>query len=193
MKKTHLVLLVVAAMTALLSAYSLAAINQVYKINFEWYSRYFNRYSFEERDVSRDRWQLQEYPGDMRLYIIGSSREAEALKNEKDYNELEIPDADYNKYIYLYCTLGKVTSPEYRIKVVDIAQRGSTVEVKISLNSPLKADERKKETGDTYLPDDLARIAKTAFSTKGKLNFIFKNQDGNQLSDNSYDIKTVYR
>jgi len=188
MKKLHLVLLVIAAVTALLSAYSLAAINQVYKINFEWYSWYHNTYVGEYRETSRDRWLLDSYPEQMEFSIIGDRTDAELLKKNKAVYEGIINGTDFGKYILLYSSLGEFNSPEYKVKIISIAQRGNVVEIKVSLNSPVKKNDKLK-TEYTYSPKDIIRIDKKSFPIKGRLWFVFKNQYGNQLYEKYYEIK----
>jgi hypothetical protein len=159
MKKSHLVLLLVTGILALSSAYSLAAINQVYNIGFEWYSQLNGRYESELRDVSQDRCILQ----------------AKQLSISMD------SDGSNDDYIYINCSLGNVSSPEYRIKIVNIAQRGNNLEVRVSLNTPEKLEKDESVIDKLFKPVDTVRIKRTAFPSKGRLYVIFKNQDGKQL------------
>lgn len=178
LKKTHLVLMVVTVILALSSAYSLAAINQTYHIGFEWYSELKGEYSEETRDTSRDRCLQTFQGGDIQ---IGISEDASGSKP--------------GEYVKISCSLGKVSSPEYRIKVMDIAQRGNNVEIRISVNTPehmpepvvkdLMGSNRPK---GTYTCTDLIRIRMNAFPTAGKLLFTFKDQDGRRLGEQYYTI-----
>lgn len=189
MRKTHLALLIISAVMCLSSAYSLAAINQVYKIDFEWFSQYNKAFTNEKRDLTEDKWALQEYPEQKKFKIYENGNDflndhnLEGLNSYKD--NLNI---DFNRYILLYCSLGKVFSPEYRVKVTDIAQRGTTIEVKVSLNSPQKVQQNSH--GDyLYLPFDVVRIERDSFPIKGSLLFIIKNQDGETLAEQIVDIR----
>jgi|GEM_PF-1855890 len=191
MRKSHLVILVIAAVMALSSAYSLAAINQVYKVEFEWYSQYKGRFMGEYRETVRDRYVLQKYPEKMKFRIVSSEDGMRSLKEELGGSGSEIYHTDLDKFILMHCTFGKVSSPEYRIKIIDIAQRGSIVEIKVSINSPEKpyaGNVVKAMKNSGYTPQDTARIKKTAFIERGALYFIFKSQDGKRLHEEYCEI-----
>lgn len=188
MRKSHSALLVIAAIMCFSSAYSLAAINQVYKINFEWFSQYYGKYSAEKRDTNRDKWYLQDYPEQMQFGFAGNELELANLPLGQDYEKIERQNVDLNKYVLIYATLGRVHSPEYRIKIVDIAQRGNTVEVKVSINSPVKLKLNYYDSM-VYSPIDVVRIERDTFPITGKLLFIFKSQDGTQLFEQYYSVE----
>jgi len=179
MKKSHLILLIVTAVMALSSAYSLAAINQVYKIDFEWYSQYNKEFSSELRETARDKWLLQVYPQFMQFFIAPDR--ISLLQHDKKFGAGvgSISNTDFQKYLILYCTLGQVYSPEYRIKITNVAQRGNTVEIRVSTNSPDRISEDTSVEG--FFPYDIIRINKSGFPGKGKLYFVLKNQYGIQL------------
>lgn len=182
MKKTHLILLIITGLTMIFSAYSLAAFNQVYKINFEWYSQYNNKFLSQQRNDLDDDWRLSGYPKQMKFDIIADKDGLTSLKKDFGNNiGTEISKADLNKYILIHGTLGAVDSMEYRIKIIDIAQRETVVEIKLNVNSPPEKEEKKDLLPNKYFPQDIVRIEKTTFPTKGKLRFIFKNQNGKQL------------
>jgi len=193
MKKSHLILLIVTAVMALFSAYSLAAMNQVYKINFEWYSQYNNIYTNEHRDTSLDKWALHGYPKTMRFDIIGSKNELLLYDKNINLSGQAVSKTDFQHSFLINCTLGKVDFPEYRIKIIDIAQRGNVVEVRVSLNSPSKLPDKNISDFEgvqfQYIPQDTVKINIGAFPVKGKLVFIFKNQDGRQIAEKYYEIK----
>ncbi len=178
MKKSHLALLVITAVMALSSAYSLAAINQVYKIDFEWYSQYKSAYSKDARITYGDRWLDDEYPSGMRFYIIRAEREAEGIDDIRPYS---VVWPSRGEYLLLHCSLGRAGSPEYRLKIADIAQRGSTVEVMVSLNSSEKDVMPADGSSPDYLVCDTVRVYKKAFPVRGRLLFIFKDQYGRKL------------
>lgn len=189
MKKIHLALLIAAAVTAITSVYSLAAINQTYKIVFEWFSEYNGAYSAEKRDVSRDKWLLDKPEAAVKLAVLPDLQTIENELEPGEFNGKHTANIGLGQYLLVYGSLGKVSSPEYRIKISDIAQRGDVVEVLVSMNSPVKPDE-KPETGEnTYTATDIVRINKNSFPIKGKLLFIFKNQDGTTLGEQYCEIR----
>lgn len=192
MRRTHFILLVITVMMALLSAYSLGAINQVYGIDFEWYSEYEGRFGSIKRDTAYDKWTLDNYPDGMKMGIIANAGAYKGLEEQLEEDlavrlKDKVLSTDFNKYILMYCTLGEVYLPEYRIKILDIAQRGSVIEVKVSMNSPDK-------NGDSspgikrYVPYDIVLIEKSSFLSRGGLHFIFKTQTGRQLAEKYCEI-----
>lgn len=175
MKRVHLAMVVAASILAASSAYSLAAINQVYELRYEWYSQYEGAYTFNPRDASGDRWLLKEYPQSMSFGVFTGSNEAAYPEAVVDLIEHSgVRENELEDFIYVYCSLGWLSSPEYRAKVTKVAQRGSTVEVMVSMNSP----EGLPASGNDRQVSDIARINKAAFSSNGWLWFVFKNQDG---------------
>ncbi len=204
MRKTHLILLVITAVMALFSAYSLAAINQVYNIDFEWYSQFNKRFVYSERDTSLDKWSMPGYPEKMFIDVIRDLNDFQDIeeKSSTKPNSLfrsVVKSNDFSKYALLYCSLGETHSPEYRIKVIDIAQRGNVVEVRLSLNNPngevKKKDEEKigppeeKNVNLSYHPEDIIRIDKDSFTSTGGLYFIFKTQSGKHIVEKYYEIR----
>jgi hypothetical protein len=184
MRKLHVVLLSTTVIMALSSAYSLAAINQVYKINFEWYSQYKDKFTSEYRAPTKDKYTVKEYTCEVSCRIAGDEKEAVKLKKEYNNSRFNNLKTDFDKYILLYSTFGEADSPEYRIKIVDIAQRGSMVEVKVSINTPDNISTAELNNGHSrfrYYPEDIVRVKKSSFVEKGKLLFIFKSQDGKKL------------
>jgi len=177
MKKSHLFLIIVAAVMALSSMYTLAAMNQIYKIDYEWYSQYKRIFSREIRETARDRWLLADYPEDAGFYIVKNADDYKAICDHYNIEEMsQIINTDFKKYILLFCTLGRVSSLVYRIKVKDIAQRGETVEVMLSTNSPENLETGNAFSAAGHVPLDIVRIEKNVLSADGKLNFVFKNQ-----------------
>lgn len=178
MKKVHIALLVVAFITVLASGYSLAAMNQVYSINFQWYSTYNKSFSDEIRDLSRDKWQLE---GDLPELKIGLTANGNVDSDILEKVVSKEIAGSMGNYLILWAALGDESSPEYSVKVSSIAQRGEVVEVVVSLNSPSKVWSKDSEFSGSYYPFDLIRINKASFATKGKMLFIFKDQEGRQL------------
>jgi hypothetical protein len=191
MRKLHVILLSTTVIMALSSAYSLAAINQVYKINFEWYSQYKGKFTGEYRETAKDKYIVNEHTCEVNCRIAGDENEALKLKKRLGNTGFNNLKADFNKYILLYSTFGEVDSPEYRIKIVDIAQRGDMVEVKVSINTPDNISTAKLNNENNrfrYYPEDIVRVRKASFVEKGKLLFIFKSQDGKKLYEERYAI-----
>ena len=187
MKKSHLVLLIITAVMALFSAYSLAAINQVYDIKFEWFSQYNNNFTSEHRQTNRDDWKLLSYPKSINMQVIKSELDLETFKVGTSIKNNIVGSTDFGKYLLIYCSFGKQYSPEYRIKIINIAQRGNVIEVKVSVNSPSKIEATSDILKDVFYPEDVVRIDKNLFPVKGNLYFVFKNQFGTQLIGNHYD------
>lgn len=183
MKKLHIILLIITVTMTLFSAYSLAAINQVYKIDFKWYSEYKQSFSDNPRETIDEKWLLDQYPDEMMTEIITDKIKVMNLKDENAKKNLETINFNFEEDILLYFSLGTVKSPEYKIKVIDIAQRGNVVEVKLSFNSPVKIDKIENTDSHSYLPTDIIKISKDAFPIKGKLYFIFKNQAGIKIGE----------
>lgn len=181
MKKKHLILLVATVIAALSSAYSLAAINQVYRINFEWYSQLQSKFNAEFRDISADRWHHKSYQEYIQCNVLVQHEDSKYLKEVYGVKDSELPSLDFKRYVYLYCRLLSGNSPEYRLKVASIAQRGNVVEVKLSLNSPATVQPEKQKEIPDFSPRDMVRIDKDAFPIDGQLLFIFKDQDGRQI------------
>lgn len=189
MKKSHFVLLVATAILALSSAYSLASINQVYNIGFEWYSQLEGRYEVVSRDISTDRQLLSSKDIDLNLSIIDSIDKLESACNEIEGSTRAITRDSLLTNVYICCTLGKTDSPEFRIKVVDIAQRGNNLEIKLSINTPETLLTAMSDQSTHYRPIEIIKINKNAFPSKGRLYAVFKNQDGIQLSDQYFEVK----
>jgi len=188
MKKLHIILLIITLILAIFSVYSLAAINQVYKIDFEWYSQYNKNFSDEARLTSDYKWILSRYPDKMMTEIFTDRNSIISHKDENLNATTSIINFNFQNDVMLYCSLDRVNSPEYKIKVIDIAQRGNVVEIKLSLNGPARINRQVGFNNRTYLPVDIIRISKASFVTKGKLFFIFKNQAGNKIAERSCTV-----
>lgn len=187
MKKTHLFIIVAAALLACSSIYSLAAMNQIYKIDFDWYSQYNKEFVSEKRITGEDKWQRMGLPVKPVFFISNRMEAVQPIYGSRSADANETRDYSDN-YIYINCSLGGVYSPEYRIKVIEIAQRGTVVEVKVSLNSPASKSNAGEIPVYSYYPEDLVRINRASFPVKGGLHFIFKDQDGIDLFDKLYFI-----
>lgn len=184
-----MVLLVATAILALSSAYSLAAINQVYNIGFEWYSQLEGRYESTSRDVSADRQVLPLKDIDLNLSIIDNAYKLNNAVKKVEGTAKAIDKVGLSEYVYICCTLGRTDSPEFRIKGVDIAQRGNNLEVRLSINTPEASDEAFTKPNGNYRPVEIIKIKKTAFPSKGRLFAVFKNQDGIKLAEQYFDVR----
>jgi hypothetical protein len=183
-KKTHLLLLAIAAVLALSSAYSLAAINQVYNINFEWYSQYNRAYEAIKRDISKDRFAMASTKLKVELGVIENAATLQHIRQENPYVYKSVIDAGTKDNIFIYCSLGMVDSPEYRIRISSIAQRGSSVEIKVSINTPDSSENNESgfpTANGGYSPTDVVKVSKDTLPSKGKIYFVFKDQNGRQL------------
>jgi len=202
MKKAHSALLMIAVITALSSAYSLAAINQVHRVDFEWYSQYEGRFTSERREAFGYKNNLKKGLKDLVFAVATCREELEAFLSaaesgagtgdnseelehailDLDHTKLKVMDlTDFDRSILLCCSFGEVGSPAYRIKVTDVARRGGTVEVRVYINSPGR-ELVKTDNSYSHIPLDIVRIDKSFLKPGGKLNFIFKDQDGRQLA-----------
>lgn len=189
MKKSHILVLVMTLVLAATSAYSLAAINQVYNINFEWYSQYQKNYITTPRETSLDVWQKTDTSPEVRFRAILDRTMLNDMNSKDEPYFALYKKNNFNDYILLDCLMDKVYSPNFRIKVTGIAQRGNVVEVRVSLNSPVVPELNvQEENGPGYQPRDIVRISRSSFPIKGKLNFIFKSQDGVKLFETYYDV-----
>lgn len=188
MKRIHLILLIAAAITALSSVYSLAAMNQTYKITFEWFSEYKECFTSEKRDASRDKWQLEDIPPETVLTVITDALTLDTEMAKSRPAGKKPVSVNFEHDLIIFSSIGVVASPEYRIKVTDIAQRGDVVEVLVSMNSPIKPGDSQVPATHTYEPFDLIKVKKTSFPIKGKLLFVFKNQDGTTLKEQYCEV-----
>jgi hypothetical protein len=187
MKKAHLILLIITLVMASFSAYSLAAINQVYTVDYEWYSEYHNKYMSNARDTNKYEGNAKALSVRIEFDVVGTRN----IAKKRGLSGLYLPEIinnDTGRYLYLFASIEGVASPEYRIKFTQIAQRGNVVEIILSINSP--ADEKTSQTGPKlfYNPKDIIRVDKNAFPIKGKLYLVFKNQYGEHLFENYYDL-----
>lgn len=194
MKKTYKILLLLTLILAILSISALVIVNQAYKIDFQWYSQFDNKYKNESRDLLSDDWKLSSYPNETELTVINNEESfKEYTKNHRNYKKY-LNKENLKDSIYICCSFGSVYSIDYRIKVKNIIQRGNVVEIKISANSPEKAldsfDDRKTEDGElkAYYPKDIILIKKEAFFSRGILWFIIKDQDGMVLYRMNHEI-----
>jgi hypothetical protein len=197
LRKAHIALLIVTAILALSSAYSLAAMNQVFKVDMEWFSEREGQYLPERRDTSGDRCSLDNDRLNLEFFLADNREILSAHEGSSRFDTRALPLKGWYDNFYIYCSLGKVNSPEYRIKITDIAQRGNNVEVKVSINTPAELESSVQQTWKTeqtveqevfYYPQDIIRIKKGAFPAAGRLYFTFKNQDGELLYEQYFDM-----
>ena len=178
MKKVHLAILVSSLILTILSVYTIAVINLIYNVPFEWYSKVSEGFHSEQRNTN-----FYEVTRDNKInpifeVIRGNDSNGIGIKRMRSLGNL-----DFEKYIYLYCSLAEVTQNDANIKFKEMAQRGNIIEVIASINMSTE------EIGDNLLfPEDIARIDKRLIINKGKIYFVFKNQHGARLSDIEINI-----
>lgn len=180
MKKTHLILLLAAAITALLSAYSLVMLNKVYKIDFEWYSKYYNKFTDSYREAFGSSWSSKDIMKYLDLKIIASNNDGQMKPSDFGLYRAAQSNLDLNRYIVIYLELKEAFSPEYNLKVTNIAQRGNVVEIRVAITAP----QEKADFDKTFFkssPYDIVRIDKNSIPIKGNLVFLFKDQNGQQF------------
>lgn len=188
MKKTHWVLLMLSILMFVFSTYSLAAMNRVYRIEYEWYSAYNGGFSADSRDLGRDVWEMLQPLRRIRLGVAGKRDELPAeLAAEKGLKKMRAQE--FQRYVYVYGLLEKADSPEHRIRFLDVAQRGNVVEILFNVNYPGKSQNQSGRTAHEYLPLDVIRIEKAAFPERGDLLFIFKSQEGKQQYELRYKVR----
>lgn len=66
--------------------------------------------------------------------------------------------ANPQDYIIIHCLVKEVFNPDYRIKFINMAQRGSMVEVVLSMNHP--SIKKNQVNFRNYCPEDMIRIKK---------------------------------
>lgn len=157
------------------SAYSLAALNQTYYFDLEWYSQYNNSFENLERNDQNDKWNLSNLPKDMK-FIVASDK-----SQIKEIQEYPISDELFNEYEVIYVGFESIFSYEYRVKILEAAQRGNNLEIKLSLNSPTEDTIIDDDLIQNYKMYDIVRIKKDKIPQNGKTNVVFKDQNGNKL------------
>lgn len=162
-----------------LSVYSIAVINLVYNVPFEWYSKMNEGFRSEQRNTNYYELSISNNKTNPRFEIIcGNDSDGLGIKRMRS-----LFDTEFNKYIYLYCTLGEVTQNDSSIKIKEMAQRGNTIEVITTINISTDII-----GGNLLYPEDIARIDKKMIINKGKIYFVFKNQHGARLAERQIDI-----
>jgi hypothetical protein len=159
---------------AVLSGYSVVALNLVYDIPFEWYSKYEEGFSSNKRSVSF--YELSYRNKNIKPHIEIISKNASSGEGIKRVRKLF--NLDFDKYIYLYCTLGEQTQIDSNIKIQEMAQRGNTIEVIVAINMNSNSEYR-----GLFYPEDIIRIDKKYIKDFGKTIILFKNQYGVRMSE----------
>jgi hypothetical protein len=142
-------------------------------------------YSSEPRNTDIYEWYSPELPHGSSFKVFSAKtvdRAAPVLANA-----YTLAQNDRGKYFLIYASLGKVNSLEYSIKIAGLAQRGNVIEVRVSMNSPLKKDSI--HGSRAYEPCDIIRVEKSELSVTGQLHFIFKNQYGSKLYETQFILK----
>jgi hypothetical protein len=166
----------------IISGYSLVAINQVYNVQFEWFSKLNQTFISDIRNTSYYDIIAQKKNTKIIFEAI-SSNDIDGI-GIKRVRSLFIPD--FKKYIYVYCSLGEVNQFDSSIKVIEMAQRGNTLEIIAAVNI----------TSDVFeeilnYPDDIVRIEKNKLIPSGELLLVLKNQYGAYLSETTVNLKST--
>lgn len=187
MKKSHWILLIITIVLSSFSAYSLAAINQTHKIDYEWYSFDNEKFINGERRIKNDpKWGFGSSVDEIFCTLSNSVNDLGDKENEK-IQELTDNNGS-NEFIYLLCAKHKESDFMGKIEVIDIAERGSLVEIMLNIeeiDNRSSTDENLEYeyiyTEEVVNPIDVVRINKKHFNSDGKRCFVFKNQYGRQI------------
>jgi ABC-type enterochelin transport system ATPase subunit len=172
LKKMHLWLLILGLILMSLSGYAITMMNMKNHIGFEWFSKYHNAFQREIRNAEHYHLLMTTKSLSPSFeVIVNEASRGEALRILRS---MVLPDFD--EYVYVYATLGEMNQMDSNIKITQMAQRGTTVEIIAAINVTTE-----NATGGLFFPDDLIRIEKDAFVNKGKLLFVFKNQNREKL------------
>lgn len=178
MRKKHVILLIIAFIMCGFSAYSLAAINSTYSINFEWFSGYNKEFSSEVRPSNYD-WEYLSYPKSIFFDVINSNNES--IYNTPEYKAYLPKKYDSSTYIYLIAGIRNVSSPAVKLQLIEISQKGNTIECKANIMGE-KNDSSFKDENNTFSVVDIVRIPKKTLLFNGKIVVILKNQFGVEIS-----------
>jgi hypothetical protein len=186
MKRSHVVLLVMTIVLTLCSAYSLAALNQTYYFDIEWFSQYNNCFSKAERSYVQDKWSLSSFPESLKLKLIRNSIELEDVGLNEGLITGEA--GFFSRNLLVYVGFDKCSSIEYRMRVMEMAQRGNNLEVKVCMNSPDSTTVDLDDSNNKKVYD-LVKIDKGQLTQKGSIEVTFKNQYGQRISSSSINIE----
>lgn len=181
MKRIHKVFFVVFLLLASFSAYSLAQMNQIHKIGYEW-DKGKNGFSDRSRDYYGE-WTSPKLTEYMDFDVITNPNQMVTINGPSSVKYVAIPDVDFNKEFLVFATLGEVSGKGYSIKIKELAQRGNIVEVAVDLAQPSFNVPFAKE-----YPYDIIKVSKDQIANKGDLTFIFKDYKGAELFRKNYII-----
>lgn len=175
MKKTQWITFTIVLLIACFSAYSLAQMNQVYKIEYSWCdgSSYI-----EKPRLTFGEWTSPKYTNYMDFAIITDNNQMITINGTSTIKMVNYPNVDFDNEFLLFATLGEVNGKGYSIKVKNIAQRGNIVEVMVDMAHP---KEYNLLPFNKDYPYDIVKIPKSQIVLKGDLTFIFKNYNGAEL------------
>lgn len=181
MKKVHKVFFIVFLLLSSFSAYSLAQMNQVHQIGYEW-DKGMGNFSDRSRDYYGE-WTSPKVTEYMDFNVITNSDEVVTVNGSTTVKYVDTPEVDFNNEFLVFATLGEVPGRGYLIKVKEIAQRGNIVEVAVDLAQPRFSVPFKKE-----YPYDVIKVSKDQIANKGDLTFVFKDYNGTELFRKNYVI-----
>lgn len=175
MRRTQKIIFIVVLLIACFSAYSLAEMNQVHKLNFAWgnANTFFNvpRVSFGD-------WTSPKKPVYMDYSIITNDNQVVTINGTSKIKYIDLPQVDFDNEFLIFATLGEVNSDGYSIKVKEIAQRGNIIEVMVDLAQPKEFNLLPFKKNNPY---DFVKVSKEGLAFKGDLLFIFKDYNGTEL------------
>ncbi len=182
MKNTQKIIFIVVFFIACFSAYSLAQMNQVRKIDFTWNKG--DGYVSDKR-LFFGQYKGTSYPTYMDFDIISSMDRIININGHSIIKNVKYPNFDEKSELLIFATLGEI-SDGYSIKIKDIAQRGNIIEVLVDIGQPslINFIPYKK----TY-PYDIVKVSKDNLQFKDGLLFIFKDYDGNEIFKKHYNLE----
>lgn len=181
MKRLHKVLFIVFLLLGSFSAYSLAQMNQVHQIGYEWDK---GKGNFSDRSRSYyGEWTSPKRTEYMDFEVITNLDEVVTVNGPSTVKYVATPDVDFHNEFLVFATLGEVSGKGYSIKIKELAQRGNIVEVAVDLAQPSFSVPFNKE-----YPYDVIKVSKDQITNKGDLTFIFKDYKGTELFRKNYVI-----
>lgn len=179
MRKIHIGYLTLGLLLMFLSGYSITMINMKHNIRFEWYSKREQAFMPTIRDTNFYTFSAQKEEIQPKFVVItGESSNIEGLRILRS---MVVPD--FQKYVYIYATLGEMAQMDANIKLLQMAQRGNVVDCVVSVNVTTE-----RKTGGLYFPEDFIRIERKMLVNKGNLIFVFKDQNKEKLDEVKVEI-----
>lgn len=181
MKNTQKIIFIVVLLIACFSAYSLADMNQVHKVDFSWNN---GKVFVSDKRPFFEQYYGTSYPQYMDFDIITSQKEIISISGTDTIKRIECPKFDNENEFLVFATLGEIRNG-HSIKIKDIAERGNIIEVLIDMGQPRLID--LIPYGKSY-PYDIIKVPKDNLEVKDGLLFIFKDYRGNELFKKNFSI-----